>query len=148
MLRLQRVPITAARLICRIKKFEHISTSLQSLHWLPVAFRPRFKLLCIVFRALRGVGPLYLEELICPYRPTRSLRSESKNLLYVPACRTATYGNRLFTLETAILWNDLPHEVRDAENLSSFKTAQNSLFQYCLSSKLSFRMFEVYFNVF
>ena len=35
MLRLQRVPITAARLICRIKKFEHISTSLQSLHWLP-----------------------------------------------------------------------------------------------------------------
>ena len=90
MLRLQRVQNTAARLICRIKKFEHISTSLQSLHWLPVVFRPRFKLLCIVFRALRGVGPLYLQELICPYRPTRSLRSESKNLLYVPACRTAT----------------------------------------------------------
>jgi len=61
------------------------------------------------------------QELICPYRPTRSLRSESKNLLYVPACRTATYGNRLFTVETAILWNDLPHEVPDAKNLSSFK---------------------------
>jgi len=121
MLRLQRVQNTAARLICRIKKFEHISTSLQYLHWLPVVFRPRFKLLCIVFRALRGVGPLDLQELICPYRPTRSLRSESKNLLYVPACHTATYGNRLFTVETAILWNDLPQEVRDAENLSSFK---------------------------
>jgi len=121
MLRLQRVQNTAARLICRIKKFDHISTFLQSLHWLPVLFRPRFKLLCIVFRALRGVGPLYLQELICPYRPTRSLRSESKNLLYVPACRTATYGNRLFTVETAILRNDLPQEGRDAENLSSFK---------------------------
>ena len=58
------------------------------------------------------------QELICPYRPTRSLRSESKNLLYVPACRTATYGNRLFTVETATLWNDLPQEVRDAANLS------------------------------
>ena len=77
MLRLQRVQNTTARLIGRIKKFEHISTSLQSLHWLPVVFRPRFKLLCIVFRALRGVGPLYLQELICPYCPTRSLRSES-----------------------------------------------------------------------
>ena len=120
-LQLQRVQNTAARLICRIRKFDYISTSLQSLHWLPVVFRPRFKLLCIVFRALRGVGPLYLQELICPYCPTRSLRSESKNLLYVPACRTATYGNRLFTVETAILWNDLPQEVRDAENLSSFK---------------------------
>jgi len=121
MLRLQRVQNTSARLICRIKKFDHISTSLQSLHWLPVVFRPRFKLLCIVFRALRGVGPLHLQELICPYRPTRSLRAESKNLLYVPACRTATHGNRLFTVETAILWNALPQEVRDAEKLSSFK---------------------------
>jgi len=121
MLRLQCVQNTAARLICRIKKFEHILTSLQSLHWLPVASRPRFKLLCIVFRAFHGVGPRYLQELICPYRPTCSLRSESKNLLYVPACRTATYGNRLFTVETAILWNDLPQEVEDAENLSSFK---------------------------
>jgi len=59
--------------------------------------------------------------MICPYRPTRSLRSESKNLLYVPAFRTAIYGNRLFTAETAILWNGLQQEVRDAENLSSFK---------------------------
>jgi len=48
-LRLQRVQNTAARLICRVRKFDHISTSLQSLHWLPVVFRPRFKLLCIVF---------------------------------------------------------------------------------------------------
>jgi len=121
MLRLQRVQNTAARLICRIKKFDHISTSLQSPHWLLVVFGPRFKLLCIVFRALRGVGPLYLQELICPYRPTRWLCSESKNLLHVPACCTATYGNRLFIVEAAILWNDLPQEVRDAENLSSFK---------------------------
>ena len=137
MLRLQRVQNTAARLICRIKKSDHISTSLQSLHWLPVVFRPRFKLLCIVFRALRGVGH---EELICPYRPTRSLRSESKNLLYVPACGTATYGNWLFTVETAILWNDLPQELRDAENLTSFKRLLkthffNSAFpQDCLSA--------------
>jgi len=71
--------------------------------------------------ALRGVGPLYLQELIFPYRPTSSLCSESKNRLYVPVCRTATYGNRLFTVETTILWNDLPQEVRDAENLSLFK---------------------------
>jgi len=121
MLWLQRVQNTAARLIYCIKKFDHISTSLQSLHWLPVLFRLRFNLLCIVFRALRGVGPLYFQELICPYRPTRSLCSESKNLLYVSACCTATYGNRLFTVETATLWNDLPQEVRDAANLSSFK---------------------------
>jgi len=80
-LRLQRIQNTAARLICRIKKFEHIPTSLLSLHWLPVVLRLRFKLPCIVFLALRGVAPLYLQELICIYRPTHSLSSESKNLL-------------------------------------------------------------------
>jgi len=87
MLRLQRVQNTAARLIGRIKKFELISMSLQSLHWLPVVFRPRFKLVCICISSLRGIGPLYLQELICPYRPTHSLYSESKNLLYVPAAQ-------------------------------------------------------------
>jgi len=92
------------------------------------------------------LGPLYLQELICLYRPTRSLRSESKNLLYVPACRTATYGNKLFTVETAILWNDLPQEVRDAGNLSSFKRVLKT--QFFNSEKLSFSMFLVYFNVF
>jgi len=39
MLRLQRVQNTAAHSICRIKKFENISTSFQSLHWLPVVFQ-------------------------------------------------------------------------------------------------------------
>ena len=96
-------------------------TTFRHLSSLFTGFPLCFKLLCIVFRVLRGVGPLYLQELICPYRPTRSLRSESKNFLYVLVFHTATYGNTLFTGETVILWNDLPQEVRDAENLSSFK---------------------------
>ena len=76
-------------------------------------------------------------------------RSESKNLLYVPACRTATYGNRLFTVETATFWNDLPQEVRDAANLSSIKRLlKTHFFKFCLSSKLSFSMSLVHFNVF
>jgi len=55
----------------------------------------------------------------------------------------------LFTVETAILWNDLPQEVRDAENLSSFKRLLKTHFlSFFLSSKLSFSLFLVYFNVF
>jgi len=106
------------------------------------AYRPRRSQNTSRSTATSDKCPLYFQELICPYRPTRSLRSESKNLLYVPACRTATYGNRLFTVETATLCNDLPQEVRDAENLSSFKRLLkthlfNSAFsQNCLKLKL------------
>jgi len=34
----------------------------------------------LYFELCVALAPLYLQELICPYRPTRSLRSESKNL--------------------------------------------------------------------
>ena len=43
--RLQKVFNAAARLIFGIPKFDHISSALCHLHWLPVVYRVQFKLL-------------------------------------------------------------------------------------------------------
>ena len=129
--RMQLVQNTAARLICRVKKRDHISPSLQSLHWLPVVFRPRFKILCLVFRALNGVAPRYISELINRYHPKRSLRSENKNLLCVPSSRTVTYGHRLLTAAAATLWNELPQEIREAQDLTTFKGLLKTYYFRC-----------------
>ena len=43
--RLQRIVNTAARILCRIPKFGHISETLMDLHWLPVQQRVLFKVL-------------------------------------------------------------------------------------------------------
>ena len=50
--RLQLLQNYAARLVCRIPKFCHITQSLKDLHWLPVQGRIQFKLLYIVFKCM------------------------------------------------------------------------------------------------
>ncbi len=56
---LQRVQNAAARLICNVSRFDHITPTLKDLHWLPVKFRIDFKILLIVFKALHGLAPDY-----------------------------------------------------------------------------------------
>ncbi|CAC5411396.1 unnamed protein product [Mytilus coruscus] len=55
--RLQKVQNTAARLITRTRKHEHITPILADLHWLPVQYRPQYKILTYVYCALNGIGP-------------------------------------------------------------------------------------------
>ena len=62
--RLQLVQNAAARLLTNTNRREHITPVLNSLHWLPVPYRIDFKLLMFVFKALNGLAPLYLSELL------------------------------------------------------------------------------------
>ncbi|XP_064645923.1 uncharacterized protein LOC135499188 [Lineus longissimus] len=61
---LQRVQNMAARLICRAKKFDHVTPLLKELHWLPIKARIEFKVLCVIHKSLNGVGPEYLNDLL------------------------------------------------------------------------------------
>ena len=76
--RLQRVQNTAAKLITRKKKYDHVSQILKSLHWLPVPFRCKYKILLHVFQSLHQKAPKYIQELVNTYKPARTLRSENK----------------------------------------------------------------------
>ena len=55
--RLQRIQNAAARMVCRKRKRDHITSSLKSLHWLPVKSRIDFKILLICYKALHGFAP-------------------------------------------------------------------------------------------
>lgn len=81
--KLQQVQNSATRLATRTKKSEHISPVLYDLHWLTVKNRIIFKILLITFKALQGLAPGYLSDLITPYRSSRSLRSMVANLLII-----------------------------------------------------------------
>ena len=120
--RLQLVQNAAARLLTRTKKHDHISPVLSSLHWLPVRFRIDFKLSLTVFKALNGMAPLYLSELLHRYIPTRSLRSADQSLLVVPKTKLKTRGDRAFEAAAPKLWNSLPPHVRAAQTLEVFKS--------------------------
>jgi hypothetical protein len=105
--KLQRVQNTTAWLISRTKKHQHITPILVSLHWLPVHYRCQYQLLMYVFKSLHGSAPIYLQELVSVYQPTRSLRSENSALIKPPRIRTKTYGEWRFDKAAATLWNIL-----------------------------------------
>ena len=81
---LQRLQNSAARIVSRTKKYEHITHVLIKLHWLPIKFRIQFKVLLLLYKALNGLAP---KELLMPYRPRRHLRSEAEDLLDEPRTR-------------------------------------------------------------
>lgn len=126
--KLQKVQNTAARIITRTKKYDHITPILIDLHWLPISLRVEYKILLLTFRAIRGLAPAYLTELIAPYNPSRCLRSSSHNLLQCPKSRLATYGDRAFCVVAPKLWNSLPLDLRSTDSLNSFKSGLKTVF--------------------
>ncbi len=118
--RLQRLQNTAARLITYTPRRDHISPALMSLHWLPTEYRPRYKILLHVYRALHDLSPPYIEDMVRRYQPLRPLRSSGQGLLVTPKTRTQ-YGRRSFRAAAPELWNSLPQDIRDSESLPVFK---------------------------
>lgn len=120
--RLQRVQNTAARIVSRTKRCEHITPVLRSLHWLPVRARVTFKLCYLVFCALHGSSPAYISELLHIHELPRSLRSTSNGvLLRIPRSRATTYGDRAFSVAAPSIWNSLPLDIRQCDSVSVFR---------------------------
>ena len=112
----------AARILTRTKIFDHITPVLASLHWLPVNARTDFKVLLLTYKALHWLAPTYLFDLVLPYIPTCTLRSQDAGLLTVPRISKQTAGGRAFTYRAPFLWNGLPTHVRDADSGSTSKS--------------------------
>lgn len=124
---LQSVLHTAARLISRKLKYDHITPTLRDeLHWLPVRQRIHFKLCTITFKALHGVAPAYISDSLLPvssYGGRSHLRSAAKGDLVIPRTRTARFGPRSFAVACPTLWNGLPLTIRDpALSFEQFKS--------------------------
>ena len=119
--KLQRLQNNAARLVTLSPKMCHVNPLLVDLHWLPVIERINYKVLLTVFKALNGLGPSYISELLVPYKPARSLRSSGKGLLFIPKARLKCFGDKCFSTYAPKLWNSLPLALRNAASVSIFK---------------------------
>ena len=120
--KLQRVQNLAARLMVGTSKFDHMTTSLLDLHWLPVHPLISYKICVLAHKAFQGVGPTYLRDLICLYMPGRSLRPGCSLQLARPLTRTKA-GDTAFSIAEADLWNGLPTTIRGIHDENSFKAA-------------------------
>ena len=121
--KLQRVQNAAARLVLRVPKFCHISPCLLELHWLPIKFRVDFKIILLTFKAIHGLAPKYISDLINVKPISKySLRSNNELLLKPPSQKTLpTLGDRAFAAAAPKLWNLLPNKLKDTNSINTFK---------------------------
>jgi len=121
--KLQLIQNAAARLLTGSRRREHITPHLKDLHWLPVKQRIDFKLAVLTYNCRANTAPGYLQDLVTPYVPTRSLRSSTSLDLVEPRFKTENYGHRAFSVAAPLFWNSLPVAVRSAPSLSRFRSA-------------------------
>ena len=132
--RLQRVQNSAARLVLKKRKRDHVTPLLKELHWLPVAFRIHYKLALLAYRHFNSTLPSYLSTALCTYQPSRILRSSCEKLLKIPKRNMKSVGERSFSFTAPSVWNSLPASLRDTPSLSQFKS--------CLKTYLFRQAFE------
>ena len=120
--KLQVIQNTAARLIVRLPKHSHITQTLIDLHWLPIPQRIMYKMILIVFKALNGLAPNYISNML-QYKPQscHALRSDNSKLLVEPRSHSITYGDRNFSVAAPKLWYKLPLEMRKCDDIVAFK---------------------------
>ena len=75
--KLQIAQNSAARIISRTRKHEHISPIFEELHWLPINKREIYKRMVLTFNDLHGNGPAYIAKSQNWYTLQRDLRSRN-----------------------------------------------------------------------
>ncbi len=88
----------------------------------PIKHGIDFKILLITYKALNGLAPQYLSELLSHYSPPHPLRSQNSGHLIIPRISKSTAGGRSFSYLAPKLWNNLPNTVREADTLCQFKS--------------------------
>ena len=126
--KLQMVQNTAARVLCNVGKYEHITPTLKKLHWLPVPYRIKFKICLITFNALHGIGPAYIRDLLTIWDVNHCLRSNDALTLVVPWMKHKTLGDRAFRAAAPREWNALPTNLRNINDYGVFKKNLKTLF--------------------
>ena len=125
--RLLKVQNNAAGVVGGSKKYDHIRPILKDLHWLTIRKRIEFRILLLTFKYMRGCASLYLRELLVKQAITRTLRSNTKNLLQIPVTNLKRFGDRALCASAPRLWNELPDNIKAADSVQNFKKQLKTL---------------------
>jgi len=108
-------------MIFQLRRSDHITDALASLHWLRVPERIQFNIAVLTYKVLHWTAPRYLGPLV-RVSGRRRLRSASIDRLVVPPFKMSTIGScRTFNVAAAQTWNGLPEDVTSSPTLPVFR---------------------------
>ena len=139
--KLQRIQNMAARLVYKLPKFSHVTPLLINLHWLPVEYRIRYKILLFTFKAIHQSAPQYINDMFSKkstrYRSqlssvTRNIEFVNGNVsgeiafddiiyLAVPRTKSVRFKQRSLVVSGPQLWNSLPRVIKMENSMVGFK---------------------------
>ena len=114
--KLQLIQNATASLVCGVRNYVHITQVVRALHWFPIQHRIEYKVVLLGFKAIQGLTPLYISDLLQFHRPARPL-----NFLEVPRTRCKTFGDHAFSAVAPRLWNIIPANLRAQNSILVFK---------------------------
>ncbi len=118
--KVQRVQNFAARVITNTRKYDHITPVLQQLQWLPVKSILLYRDGVLAFKCVKGLAPSYLTVGFQKRSTVHDKDTRNKDLLTVPYYKSAS-GQRTFSYRSIRLWNSLPIELRELNEIGRFK---------------------------
>ena len=134
--KLHAVQNFACRIITNTKEYDHITSVLQKLGWLPIEQLLLFKGTIVAYKCINNLAPNYLCN---KFRKRSQLHDHPicyQDLLSTPFYRTAA-GQRTFQYRGAKLRGNLGSKLKNIPTISSFKKKSKFLETFYLSSCLS-----------
>ena len=116
----QKLVNFAARVaVVGVKKYDHISPTLQQLQWLKIKDKYAYEVCMFVYKVLKREYPSWLYNFpsVGSYRETSTRQN---NNLQVTRYRT-DLGSRSMLIRSPSQWNSLPQDVKDCSGFSVFK---------------------------
>ena len=123
--RLQRVQDVLARVVAQAPWSVSSTDIRRDFHWLPIRQRIVYKQCLMTYKVVHIGQPNYLNELIQPYQPVRTLRSSTSALLVIQFVRS-DFASDAFSVSAPTLWNNLHQDIRSCANQATFKSRLKS----------------------
>ena len=132
---MQRIQNQVAKLIMNKDRFDSPVSTMRQLHWLPISFRYKYKMLLLVYRCMKGQAPGYLQQKLILRNPVWNTCSATESsLLHIPFNKRKTLADCGFSSAGPKLWNSLPHELQTTPTVSGFKKLLKTyLFKTCFN---------------
>ena len=119
--KLQCIQNMACRIVCSLRKFDHVTQPMYDLHWLHIQERIDYKIPCIMFKCCDGTAPKYIMDLLPKGQSKWQLRSSSSNVCQIIFFKTSQGYNSSFSSYGLRIWNSLPSELCHAQSFDSFR---------------------------
>ena len=118
---LQAIQNMPCRVICKLRKFSRVSSSMKALHWLKIREHIVYKVANFVYRCLNGTSLSHLNDLLPVHQTVRTLRSSTSCDITPIFCKTELAKGDSYSAAGPRTWINLPKEVKGETNHLRFR---------------------------